>query len=464
MDSSRLSAEHLDRLVSSIKDRFGIVMASDPLKARERVSALVRDMSQDLDEKQDRVFAWIMERSDQAFVEIISPYITVGETYFFRDRKTLKSFREGMLPSLASNVKRPIKVWSAGCSTGEEPYTLAMIMEDSTLGLGGGFRVYGTDLNENSLKKAKKGVYGRWSFRGMSDLEIARYFDPFEGGFFQVKERYRSEVSFGSTNLVASILPWHDGEIDVIFCRNVIMYFDDDGRKKVLEGFMDALSPCGWLIVAACETSLLDGSPFHPIHIDGQTFFRPTDPSQGLCPFTSRIWPPSEEPEDPAGENDDYDDDYDYGVTEEEFPTPYSHLIEDPSNKEVEPDTVPSVDIDVIRAMADRGEREKALDLCLSLGNSTDPYVHYLTSIIYQDVGNLADAKERLRKALFLDPSFVMAHYSLLGIAISEGNERERTRNLRNLRGILLEMTDNDVIPHGDGATAKDLLSALANL
>ncbi len=451
MKSSRLSAEHLDRLVSSIRDRFGIIMASDPLKARERASALVRDMSQDLDENQDRVFAWIMERSDQAFVEIISPYITVGETYFFRDRKTLKSFREEILPSLASSDKRPIKIWSAGCSTGEEPYTLAMIMEDSTLGLGGGFRVYGTDLNENSLKKAKKGVYGRWSFRGMSDLEIARYFDPFEDGFFKVKERYRSEVSFGSANLVASILPWRDGEINVIFCRNVIMYFDDDGRKKVLEGFMDALSPCGWLIVAACETSLLDGSPFHPIHINGQTFFRPTDPSQGLCPFTSRIWSPSEEPEDPAWENDHYD--YDYGSTEE-----------NPSYEETEPERGTPVDIDVIRALADRGERERALELCLSLGNSTDPYVHYLTSIIYQDVGNLADAKERLRKTLFLDPSFVMAHYSLLGIAISEGNERERTRNLRNLRGILLEMTENDVIPHGDGATAKDLLSALTNL
>ncbi len=457
MTSPRLSDKHLDSLVSSIRDKFGIVMGSDPLKARERASVLVREMSQDLNEKQDRVFTWIMERSDQAFVEIISPYITVGETYFFRDRKILRSFREEILPSLASSAKRPVKIWSAGCSTGEEPYTLAMIMEDSTLGLGGGFRVYGTDLNENSLKKAQKGVYGRWSFRGMNDLEIAKYFDPFEDGFFQVKERYRSEVSFGSANLVASTLPWRSGEIDVIFCRNVIMYFDDDGRRKVLEGFMDALSPDGWLVVAACETSLLDGSTFHPIHMEGQTFFRPTDVVERFCPFPSKIWSPSE---DPSWD----DDNYDYGVTEEEIPPSYSPLPEDPSDKELEPDTVPSVDIDVIRSLADRGERKRALELCLSLGNSTDPYVHYLTSVIYQDIGNLADAKERLRKALFLDPSFVMAHYSLLGIAISEGSDRERARNLRNLRGILLKMAENDVIPHGDGATAKDLLSALTNL
>ncbi|SMG35265.1 CheR family methyltransferase [Dethiosulfovibrio salsuginis] len=454
MSSLRLLPEDLDKLVYSIKNRFGIVLGSDIQKAREKAALLVRDLSQDLDERQDKIVTWIIERSDRTFVEVISPYITVGETYFFRDRKILSSFKEDILPSLVSSPKRPIKVWSAGCSTGEEPYTLAMIMEDSTLGLGGGFRVYGTDLNESSLKKARRGIYGKWSFRGMNDTEITRYFDPFEDGFFQVKGRYRSAVSFDSANLVASATPWRSGEIDVIFCRNVMMYFDDDSRKKVLEGFLEALSPEGWLVVAACETSLMEESHFYPVHLGGQTFFRPFESEPPFCAFPSEVG--GESHESPWGnENDDDYEEYETGL--------YEPLPVDPRADSTEPEAdIP--DIGLIHSLADRGETERALELCLSLGNSTDPYIHYLTSIIYQDMGDLDGAKETLRKALFLDPSFVMAHYSLLGIAISEGNQRERSRHVRNLRELLLGMPGEETVPYGDGATAKDLLSALNNL
>nr|WP_321502386.1 CheR family methyltransferase [uncultured Dethiosulfovibrio sp.] len=454
MISRRLLPDDLDKMVSSIKNKFGIVIGSDIQKAREKAALLVRDLSQDLDERQDKIVTWVIERSDRAFVEVISPYITVGETYFFRDRKILRSFKEDILPSLVSNPKRPIKVWSAGCSTGEEPYTLAMIMEDSTLGLGGGFRVYGTDLNESSLKKAKRAIYGKWSFRGMNDMEIIRYFDPFEGGFFQVKGRYRSAVSFDSANLVASAAPWRSGEIDVIFCRNVMMYFDKDSRRKVLEGFLEALSPDGWLVVAACETSLMDDSHFYPVHLGGQTFFRPFESSPPFCAFPSEIG--GESYESPWGNNDD--DDYDEYDTVRYEPLPVEPPVE---SKEYEAD-IP--DIGLINSLANRGETERALELCLSLGNSTDPYVHYLTSIIYQEMENLDGAKGALRKTLFLDPSFVMAHYSLLGIAISEGNQRERSRHVRNLRELLLGMSGEETVPYGDGATAKDLLSALNNL
>lgn len=453
----KLSPEQLDRVVFSIRDRFGIVMGTDALKARDKAAALIRDLSQDLNEKQDKIHSWIVERSDQAFMDIISPYITVGETYFFRDRKTLRSFKEDILPTLTSGGKRTIRVCSAGCSTGEEPYTLAMIMDESKLGDRGGFRVYGTDLNEHSLKKARRAVYGRWSFRGMSDAEIVRYFDPFEDRFFQVKGAYRSKVSFDSINLVASGLPWRGGEIDVIFCRNVIMYFDDDSRKKVLNGFMDALSPDGWLVVSACETSLLEDSPFHPFHVGGQTFFRPFETTPGFNSFPSEIWSLTDS--DPT-----WDDDNDDDSQEEDIPYLQDPVQAETSDEEESFDADKPIGIDAIRSMADRGELEEALELCLSLGNSTDPRVHYLTSIIYQDMGNLAGAKEQLRKTLFLDQSFIMAHYSLLGIAISEGNQRDKNRHMRNLKEILIDMADEDLVSDGEGATAKDILSALINL
>jgi chemotaxis protein methyltransferase CheR len=359
-------------------------MGWDEIKARDKAASLIGELSRKLGETPEEVFRLIRKRSDKAFMDMISPHITVGETFFFRDRKALDAFGREIVPRLASRAKRPINVWSAGCSTGEEPYTLAMIMDHSILGLAGGFRVYGTDLNENSLKKARQGMYGRWSFRGMSDMEISRYFDVVGDDRFKVKDRYRSRVSFESANLVSSspLRLRREDKMDVIFCRNVMMYFDEANRTKVLRSFREALSPDGWLVVAACETSILDGSPFHPVRMGEQTFF-----------------------------------------TVEEGPSaPPERYLLDSAVSEIEPEVeaVPSCDGDLIRSLADRGMSDEALELCLSSENSTDPYVHYLMSVIYQDRGELDFAKDCLRKALFLRPSFVMAHFALLGIAVSQ--------------------------------------------
>lgn len=448
MTDHRLSTDELDGLVSAIQKKFGIVMGPSGEKAREKAASMVKDLSLELGENPDRIFLMILERSDQAFIERISPHITVGETYFFRDRKALNSFKTEIVPQLSSSAKRPIKIWSAGCSTGEEPYSLAMILEDSTLALGDGFRVYGTDLNGNSLKKAKRGIYGRWSFRGMNEAEVLRYFEPFEEGLFRIKDRYRSRVSFDSINLIDSALPWRNGEIDVIFCRNVMMYFDDKSRRKVLQSFMEALSPEGWLVVAACETSLLEGTPFSAVHFDGQTFF---SPSVKHHPPVTVIddWSPDIPLWDHYGDH---------------FQRESSEPIEWEEDRLEEATPEDSRDTDEIRSLADRGMLEEALEVCLSLGNSTDPYVHYLTSTVHQGRGDFRAAKESLRRAIFLDPSFVIAHYSLVGIAISEGNHRDRDRHMRNALELLLEMKKDEAVPYGEGATAGDLISGLKSL
>lgn len=444
----RLSDSDLDTVVSLLSRRFGLVMGWDEIKARDKAASLIGELSRELGETPEEVFRMIRKRSDKAFMDMISPHITVGETFFFRDRKALDAFGREIVPRLASRAKRPINVWSAGCSTGEEPYTLAMIMDHSILGLAGGFRVYGTDLNESSLKKARQGIYGRWSFRGMSDMEISRYFDILGDDRFRVKDRYRSRVSFESANLVSSSPLRREDKMDVIFCRNVMMYFDEANRKKVLRSFREALSPDGWLVVAACETPILDGSSFHSVRIGDQTFFTVEETFSApperylLDSAVSEI-----EPEVEAVSDVWFD-------------------LESETEPEFEPkvEAVPSCDGDLIRSLADRGMSDEALELCLSSENSTDPYVHYLMSVIYQDRGELDFAKDCLRKALFLRPSFVMAHFALLGIAVSQSNDRDRARHIRNVEELLLQMAEDEPVPYGEGATAGDLLSALKDL
>lgn len=450
-DRSSFSASEIDLLISVLNDRFGLAMGSDSERARSKTSLLLREMAKDMGEDQTTIFSSILEGRDRSFVDILTSHITVGETYFFRDREALASLRKTILPQLGSDTGRPAKIWSAGCSTGEEPYSLAMILDNSMLALSRGFRIYGTDLNENSLKKAREALYRRWSFRGMDEAEITRYFDPVDKDYHEVKARYRSTVSFDLLNLAAPWgLPWIDGKVDVILCRNVMMYFDDETRKRVLKAFHDALSPGGWLIVATCETSLVADSPFLPTQVDKQMFFR----SQGGSSKISIAKLP---------ETWDFYDALNPASWEGESPFLEKDTIEELQEEPVEPDESLFEDLSAsIKDLADRGMFDQALALCTSQGNSTTPYVHYISSMIYQGKGDIIMARKSLRSALFLDPSFIMAHYGLLGLSLSEGDVAEATRHRRNLKELLSSMDHDDPIPHGDGATARDMMSFLS--
>src|SRR5690606_7237201 len=162
--------------------------------------------------------------------------ITTHETYFFREQYQLEAFSEEILPKLAERLERQrrIQVWSAGCSTGEEVYTIAMLLLESGLFKGWNIRVMGSDISRKVLATARAAVYGENSFRTTSALLRRKYFVE-ANGRWTVRDDVRSVCSFGQLNLVSTERFRVLGPQDVIFCRNVLMYLSQEARHRVVE-------------------------------------------------------------------------------------------------------------------------------------------------------------------------------------------------------------------------------------
>ena len=180
--------------------------------------------------------------------------VTVGETYFFRDRQQCEMLRSLVFPRLAASTAptRRVTVWSAGCASGEEAYTLAALADAA--GLGERSSVVGTDVCRASLDKARTGEYGRWSMRGTTDADRAGYFRE-QGGAFRVSERLRRRVAFVQRNLLDG--PPLPGAFDLVLCRNLLIYLTPQGIQRVGDVLADALTDDGWLLTAAGDPPLV---------------------------------------------------------------------------------------------------------------------------------------------------------------------------------------------------------------
>ncbi|MCP8967242.1 CheR family methyltransferase [Ectobacillus ponti] len=180
--------------------------------------------------------------------------ITINETYFYREDNQLQVFQQKLLPSFKQQG-RPVRVWSAACSSGEEPYTLAMLARETGLFAEGEIEIYATDIDEQVLDKGKKGLYHKKSltFRRCPDYLRERYFEE-EGEYLAVKEQVKRMVTFRQLNLldVSGIraLP----QFDCIFCRNVLIYFDAPTITGIVQSFHERLKPHGVLMLGHAES------------------------------------------------------------------------------------------------------------------------------------------------------------------------------------------------------------------
>ena len=201
--------------------------------------------------------------------------ITTHETYFFREQYQLEAFSEEILPKLAERLdrQRRIQVWSAGCSTGEEVYTIAMLLLESGLFKGWNIRVMGSDISRKVLATARAAVYGENSFRTTSALLRRKYFVE-ANGRWTVRDDVRSMCSFGQLNLVSTERFRVLGPQDVIFCRNVLMYLSQEARHRVVEAFYDRLTPGGFLLLGHSESLLNVTTRFDLAHLQKDLVYR----------------------------------------------------------------------------------------------------------------------------------------------------------------------------------------------
>ena len=193
--------------------------------------------------------------------------LTVGETYFFRDSAQFDALESRVIPELIEqrSQSRSLRIWSAGCSTGEEPYSLAILLENFSQKLvGWDVSILATDVNPTSLETGRKGIYGPWSFRQAPAGVRERYFTPV-GPRFAIHPSLRAKVRFAELNFGEAFpaqLPLSD--IDLILCRNVLIYLSRGAIERVALRFHQALAAHGWLVVAPSELSQASFGMFEP--------------------------------------------------------------------------------------------------------------------------------------------------------------------------------------------------------
>lgn len=179
--------------------------------------------------------------------------VTINETYFLRERAQIDHMIKTAIPAQMAKGKKQFKIWSAACSTGEEPYSIALLLNEAGLLKRARFDIMAADINTEVIETAKKAEYRTVSFRGVPPTITNKYFDK-DGFIHKLKPEIKSKVRFMQGNLQDSLIGSRAGRSDFIFCRNVLIYFDVDAKKKVIEMFHKTLNTPGILYLGHSET------------------------------------------------------------------------------------------------------------------------------------------------------------------------------------------------------------------
>lgn len=239
----------------------------------KRLSRRVRSLHFDDFRDYYRFIRYDRRSSDE--LTAIMDILTVNETYFFREQNQLRAFSEEILEELReTNARnRTLRIWSAGCSTGEEPYTIAMLINEKRAFQGWDVEIHGSDINQRVLQVARKGVYRKNSFRTAEPYFIDKYFTE-EDGAYRISDDIKKYVHFSYLNLLDPFKIRFFSKMDVIFCRNVLIYFDNASRRKVIESFYERLHDGGHLLLGHAESLINISTAFTLRHLKNDMVYQ----------------------------------------------------------------------------------------------------------------------------------------------------------------------------------------------
>lgn len=446
-------------------------------------------------------------------VEVLADHFTVGETYFFRENQALDVFTEQILPPLVQarqQSTRSLRIWSAACCTGEEPYSLAILLSSRIPNIQDWqVTIVGTDINPRFLQKANAGVYSEWSFRTTPLHLRERYFQRTENGNFAILPEIRRMVRFSQLNLAEGTYPSfvnNTNDMDVIFCRNVFIYFSPDRIDSAVANFHRTLVDGGWFIVSPSETAYLSPSLFEPYSFPGTIVHQKKsafphlplssagisapslfllsnsaaspgpEVSSGALLTETPYLPPStsgtssvpivsqEPPAQPCASVDTAESAlyreaellYKEGRYDEvciKLQNSLWHLYMPPS-----PLTLQIVTL-LVRSYANQGAGNEAL-ACCQKAIELDPFnprLHYLLATLLSEYAREDDASLSLKRTLYLDPDFVIAHFALATLARRQHRPQDMQRHLRNTHNALRHYRPDDLVPEAEGLTVKGL-------
>jgi len=211
--------------------------------------------------------------------------LTTNETYFFRERGQMRALFTEIIPEIqhlrSEGGRAPIAIWSAGCSSGEEPYSLAILAREAGLVPGADVRFYASDISRRMLRKAREGRYREASFRETEPELRDKYFDEKEG-LWQISDAIQQDVDFIHLNLRDRSKVALLGAMDVILCRNVIIYLDTESKREVVQTFFDKLRPGGHLLLGHSESLINLSSSFELRHLENDLVYRRPLPGIGI--------------------------------------------------------------------------------------------------------------------------------------------------------------------------------------
>ncbi len=204
--------------------------------------------------------------------------LTTNETYFFRELSPLRALIDEIIPDVQQrHPGRPVSIWSAGCSSGEEPYTVLMLAREAGLEPGADLHVYASDISRRMLTKARRGLYRDASFRDTDPYFKEKYFLQKDGSY-QIRDEVKQHVDFIHLNLVDRTKIAILRTMDVILCRNVIIYFDTDTKREVITTFQQKLHPGGYLLMGHSESLLNLSNDFELRHLTNDMVYRRPTP------------------------------------------------------------------------------------------------------------------------------------------------------------------------------------------
>lgn len=459
-----LSDTLLERFCDLVRDRSGLEFSGP------RRGDLVWTIERTLAEQRLAAPEALYERltagpEAQAVLEAFVASLTVPETYFFRNRPQFEALEQHILPELIARRRdsRRLRIWSAGCATGEEPYSLAILLRRVLPDLAAwDVMILATDINRNLLAKAQRGLYTAWSFRDAPPELQAQYFTP-RGAQFELAPEVRRQVTFAYLNLAEDAYPsalTDTCNMDLILFRNVLIYFGEAMTRRVIDRLYESLADGGWLLVGHAEPSMTLFGRFVLRAFPGAVAYQKAAPAPAAL---ARSVPPAAATRrrEPRGAR---------SASQAAPSTP--RLAGRAAGHAHRPQTAPAPAASAddllaryraIKRLADQAQLESAQLSVEALVKQAPLFApaYYLQGLILQEMGDAEGALAALRRCVYVDADFVMGHLALANLYAFSGQVERAQRHRAQIVRLLAGAPSGDPIPEGDGLTVGELLKTV---
>ncbi len=416
-------------------------------------------------------------------IQALASHLTIPETHFFRSPETFTMLQNQILPELIAgqqNGAHRLRIWSAGCATGPEPYSLAILLsrlipDRSDWDLS----ILATDINPDGFACARTGEYTQWAFRGTPSWVVNGYFTKTRDGRYRLAPAIKDMVTFRHLNLIEDPFPT---DCDLILCRNVIMYFARETAVRVADRLRGALRTGGYLLVTASETGRDIQGSLTSLTLGGEIVYKRTPPGQATAPAPDRSSAHDAGADGNRSRAESALRQHAAHSTRSRRSEPKRPALRverracsrqegtaaRPQSATARPEG--SADMRAVaeeaRQLADRGQLDEALKCCNSVltCEKLNPSLYYLKASILQELGRSEEAEQALQSTLFLDGGFALARVMLGAIARSQARRNEAARHFREALALLEQMPSDSVLAETNGLTAGEMVETVASL